>query len=192
MHNGIPLPASVAQPTEKTILWVGSLKGVKDPMTFLDACRNLIKNDREIRVIVAGAGALRPDIERYLQKNSLSGNFALLGEVPYEKIPFAKASIFVNSSIRESSSNSLLEALSFGIPVVATDNPGNRDVLSGLSYHRIVPVSDPSRMAEAIMELLAVDRMTRDRIAEESRRYVEDNYSIGKMVDGYIRMFSGR
>jgi glycosyltransferase involved in cell wall biosynthesis len=191
IHNGIELPASGAQPDEKTILWVGSLKDVKDPMTFLEACREVIRSDAEVKVIMAGEGAMRPGIENYLNENGLTENFTLPGEVTYENIPYSKASVFVNSSIRESSSNSMLEALSFGIPVVATDNPGNMDVLSALEDHRIVPASDPARMAKAIGELLDIDDGTRSRIAVESRKYIEDQYSVSKMVDGYIRIFSG-
>jgi glycosyltransferase involved in cell wall biosynthesis len=65
------------------------------------------------------------------------------------------------------------------------------DVLSALEDHRIVPASDPARMAKAIGELLDIDDGTRSRIAVESRKYIEDQYSVSKMVDGYIRIFSG-
>ncbi len=191
IHNGIQLPASAAQPDDKTILWVGSLKDVKDPMTFLEACREVIRNNGKIRVVMAGEGAMRLDIERFIDANGLKDNFALLGEIPAENIPYEKASVFVNSSIRESSSNSMLEALSFGVPVVATDNAGNKDVLSGLESHKIVPVSDPALMAKAIGEQLDIDDGARNHIAVESRKHIEDQYSVSKMVNGYIRIFSG-
>jgi glycosyltransferase involved in cell wall biosynthesis len=191
IRNGVEVPPEISRPDGKTVLWVGSMKDVKDPMTFLEACNALIANDGEIMVIMAGAGPMRSDIERYICEKGLTGNFTLPGEVPFDEIPYAKASVFVNSSVRESSSNSLLEALSFGIPVVATDNPGNRDILDGLGHHRVVSGSDPALLAGAIRDLIDIDEDARREIAAESRRYIEDRHSVSDMVDGYIRLLSG-
>jgi glycosyltransferase involved in cell wall biosynthesis len=190
IHNGVRLPARGSQPRGKKILWVGSLKDVKDPMAFIEACRDVIRSDGDVKVVIVGDGTLRRDVERYVEENSLTENVTLLGEVPSAKIPYAEAAVFVNSSIRESSSNSLLEALSFGIPVVATDNPGNRNILSDLGHHSIVPIADPARMGDAIRKQLYIDDELRARIAEESRKHIEDDYSVSSMVDDYIRMFS--
>jgi glycosyltransferase EpsD len=95
----------------------------------------------------------------------------------------------VNSSLRESSCNSLLEALSFGMPVVATDNPGNRGVISGLNHHELVPVSDSGKMAEAIYSLLDAGEDVRREIFEQSRNLIREHFSVSKMVDEYIESF---
>jgi glycosyltransferase involved in cell wall biosynthesis len=191
IHNGIALPEKRAHFEGKTILWVGSFKDVKDPMTFVEACCDLIREDKDIEVFMAGDGPSRPEIEGYLHANGLAGNFDLPGELPYSHIPYGKASVFVNSSIRESSSNSLLEALAFGIPVVATDNPGNRAVLEGLEYHHIIPKRDSSALSDAIRELLNIDSETRDIISDVSRQHIEKRYSVRNMVNAYINLLNG-
>ncbi len=189
IHNGIELPAVELSPKGKVVLYVGSIKEVKDPMTFARACRDVIRIDGDVRIVMAGDGNLRPEVERYIDDNGLRHNFTLLGEVPYEEIPYEEASVFVNSSLRESSCNSLLEALSFGVPVVATDNPGNRDMLSELDHHELVPIANSEKMAEAIHSLLGAGQARKEAIFEESRNLIREQYSVSRMVDDYIESF---
>jgi glycosyltransferase involved in cell wall biosynthesis len=190
IHNGVELPEAEPSPKGKMILYVGSIKEVKDPMTFVRACHEVIKIDNEVRVTMVGEGNMRPMIEGYIKSNGLERNFILTGEIPYESIPYRGATVFVNSSIRESSSNSLLEALSFGIPVVATTNSGNSEMLSHLNCHKLVPVSNIDEMAKAIHFLLNTGSDWRLAIFEESREFIHEHYSVSKMVDRYIESFS--
>jgi len=189
IHNGIELPEIDLSPRSKMVLYVGSIKEVKDPMTFVKACHGLIRTEKDARIVMAGDGNMKPLVQRYITENGLTENFQLLGEVPYGEIPYGEASVFVNSSLRESSCNSLLEALSFGIPVVAAANPGNSDVLSRLGHHRLVPVSNSEEMAGAIRDLLSAGPDLRRRIFEESRKLIRDRYSVSRMVDDYIDQF---
>jgi len=189
INNAVPVPDNSAVPEEKNILYVGSLKEVKDPMTFVRACRHVVKSDSAVNAVMAGDGPMRPSIEKYISENKLETNLSLLGEMPLDKIPYTHASVYVNSSLRESSSNSLLEALSFGVPVVAADNPGNRNTLANLHHHRLVPVSDWEAMAAAIQDLLNIDKGMRSKIAEESRNYIREFHSPSKTVDEYLQLF---
>ena len=189
IHNGIELPEIEPAQRGKMVLYVGSIKEVKDPLTFVRACHDVIKIDGDVRVVMAGDGNMKPLIENYIGDNDLARNFTLLGEVPYEKIPYGEASVFVNSSLRESSCNSLLEALSFGIPVVATANPGNCGIISELDHHEHVPVSNSKKMAEAVHSLLDAGQDRRKAIFEQSRNIISERYSVSKMVDDYIESF---
>lgn len=189
IHNGIELPSIELSPKSKLVLYVGSFKEVKDPLTFVRACHYVIKRESDVHVIMAGDGSMKPLVEQYIDSNGLTQSFRLLGEMPYGEIPYDEASVFVNSSLRESSCNSLLEALSFGIPVVATNNPGNIGILSGLEHQKLVPVSNGEEMAEAILYQLGTDLELRKTIFEESRTLIRDHYSVSRMVDDYIESF---
>lgn len=190
IHNGIELPEAQPSREDKMILYVGSIKEVKDPMTFVKACREVIGLDDEVRVVMVGDGNMRPAVEEYIRSNGLEGRFSLTGELPYDRIPYAGASVFVNSSVRESSSNSLLEALSFGIPVVATANSGNSDILARLGCGRLVPISNVGEMANAIRSFLDAGFDRRLAIFESSRQLIREHYSVSRMVDGYIESLS--
>jgi len=188
IHNGIPLPDHKPSFDNRTILYVGSIKEVKDPISFAEACRDVIRRDGSYTAVMAGEGDMKEAVQAFVVKNGLEKNLKLKGEVQFEDIPYGDAAVFVNSSLRESSSNSLLEALSFGIPVAATDNPGNRDILSGLTDHRLTVISDSGELGSAINELLGLSIEQKTRIFEESRAFIRDNYSISKMVDRYIEL----
>jgi glycosyltransferase involved in cell wall biosynthesis len=189
IHNAVPLPESEFSDKRGVILYAGSIKSIKDPMTFVRACEYLIsRKGRKVSVIMAGDGPMREQVEDYIEKNELSEYFRLTGEIPLDELPYPEASVFVNSSVRESSSNSILEALSFGVPVVAADNPGNRDILSHLNCHQLVPVSDFRAMGEAIDRMLCLSEEKRRDLFEESRAFIRENYSVSDIVDQYIRL----
>lgn len=188
IHNGINIPEMEISNNKKTVLYAGSIKEIKDPITFVRACHYVIKKNNSVKVIMAGEGPMRPAVEKYLGENELENNFMLLGEVEYSRIPYREASVFVNSSLRESNSNSVLEALSFGIPVVATDNPGNRDILSKIEHHKLVTPGKSEEMGEAIYQLLNISSQQRRKIFEESREKIKRDYSVDKMVDEYISL----
>lgn len=188
IHNAVPLPDINPSFGKNMILYAGSIKRIKDPLTFIKACQYVINRTGDVRVFMAGEGPMRREVENYIRENDLSDNFTLQGEVPFSEIPYKDASVFVNSSLRESSSNSLLEALSFGIPVVATDNPGNSDIISGLEGHTLVPVSRGEEMGEAIYEKLNLGNEKRRDVFNKSREFISDVYSVPKVVDEYISL----
>jgi len=188
IHNAVELPHTKPSFNRNTILYVGSIKQVKDPLTFLEGCRYVIEREREVSVVMAGEGPMRPDVEEYINEHGLQDNFTLTGEIPFAEIPFKDASVFVNSSLRESNSNSVLEALSFGVPVVATDNPGNRDIVSGLEGHEIVPAGDSIKMGRAIIRALNLSKSERLEIFDKSRKFISDHYDVSRVTEQYINL----
>ncbi|WP_062362002.1 glycosyltransferase family 4 protein [Variovorax paradoxus] len=97
---------------------------------------------------------------------------------------FLEASdLFIFPSLHENLSNALIEALSFGLPVVATDVGGNSEVVQkggGL----LVPPSDPSKLAAAIEQLIT-DFVLRTELSRRGRENVARNYTVQKMVSGW-------
>jgi glycosyltransferase involved in cell wall biosynthesis len=66
-----------------------------------------------------------------------------------------QASVLVSSSVTEGCPNQVLEGLALGIPIVATDCPGDTaEILGHGKWGRLVPVADPARMAKAILATL--------------------------------------
>ena len=66
IHNGIELPEIEPAQRGKMVLYVGSIKEVKDPLTFVRACHDVIKIDGDVRVVMAGDGNMKPLIENYI------------------------------------------------------------------------------------------------------------------------------
>ncbi len=83
----------------------------------------------------------------------------------------AAADLFVLSSLWEGFGAVLVEALALGLPVVSTDCPtGPREILGDGRFGRLVPVGDPTAMAQAMLAALA-DSRPRDLLQSAARRY---------------------
>lgn len=142
------------------ILAVGRLSPEKDHATLIEAMARLPR-DLPARLVIAGDGPMRGALEARIEALGLKGRITLAGQI---SDPFAwqmRAALCVSSSRFEGLGNAIIEALSCGTPVVATDCPfGPREILEGGRYGRLVPVAEPEHMAQAIVEALKapVDR----------------------------------
>ncbi len=139
------------------ILSVGSLTYLKDRATLVRAFA-VVKAQRDVRLAIVGEGyqpAERNKIERLVSDFGLAEHIYLSG---FDSNPYRwmqRAAVLVSSSITEGCPNQLLEALALGIPIVATDCPGDTAVLLGHGqWGRLVPVGDPASMAAAILASL--------------------------------------
>jgi len=146
-----PWFSSAAPPV---ILAVGRLRPQKDFATLIRAF-HILQRRRPCRLLILGEGRERPKLEALVQELELESRVSLPGFVE-NPLPYMKhAALFVLSSAWEGFGNVLVEALSTGVPVVATDCPsGPREILEGGRYGRLVPVGDVAALAAAMQETL--------------------------------------
>jgi glycosyltransferase involved in cell wall biosynthesis len=139
------------------ILSVGSLTHLKDRSTLVRAFA-VVKSRRDARLAILGTtyeSAERAKVERLIADLGLTDCVHLAG---FDSNPYRwmkRAAVLVSSSLTEGCPNQVLEGLALGVPIVATDCPGDTAELLGHGkWGRLVPVSDPARMAEAILAAL--------------------------------------
>ena len=130
---------------------VGRLWRQKGFDVLLDALA-LVRNLLPAKLTILGEGPLELDLKAQSERLGLSGAVQFVGFQP-NPYPYLKhADMFVLSSRYEGLPNVVLEALSLGTPVVATDCPGGvREILQGCSMGCVVPSSNPPLLAEAII-----------------------------------------
>jgi glycosyltransferase involved in cell wall biosynthesis len=121
-----------------------------------------------VRLLIVGDG----EAEYVGELLALAGSLGVAGRVAFlgfQANPFAiiaRCDAYVSASRWEGASNSLLEALAIGLPLIATDAPtGNREILGGGANGTLAPVEDPEGLAEAIARELDLGR---DRAAQRS------------------------
>jgi glycosyltransferase involved in cell wall biosynthesis len=103
----------------------------------------------------------------------------------------AAADLFVLSSHYEGLPNVLIEALTVGTPVVTTDCPsGPREILVDGEGGKLVPVGDPSAMAEAIET--AIDSTTQTQRELERARESLDRFTLDAAVEQYLGLLPDR
>jgi glycosyltransferase involved in cell wall biosynthesis len=145
----------LADPAVPLVLAVGKLKVQKDYPTLLRAFARA-RLQRPLRLLVLGEGELRTRLEKLVCDLDVSADVAFEGFVANPFCYMARASVLVLSSAWEGLSNTLLEALACGCPVISTDCPsGPREILDDGRYGELVPVGDEVALARAILDVIA-------------------------------------
>ena len=161
--NGVDVPAfsDPGRPVEglpagPKILWVNRLDPQKGFEIMLRAFEQLASEVGEVHLLVAGDGR-----DRVLLRSlpgDLRSRVMRLGTVPHEVLPryHAAADVFASPATgQESFGIVLVEAMAAGVPVVATDIPGYREVVRDGVDGLLVPPNDPNALAAAIRRVLS-------------------------------------
>jgi len=102
----------------------------------------------------------------------------------------AETDVFVLPSRSEGISNALLEAMAHGVPSIATDIPGNRDLIEDGRTGLLVPPDDAKALSEALLRL-AGDRSLRETLGRAGRRLVEERFDLRIVAGKYAEMYRG-
>ncbi|MCB1778134.1 MAG: TIGR03088 family PEP-CTERM/XrtA system glycosyltransferase, partial [Candidatus Competibacteraceae bacterium] len=151
-----PLPTGFAPPGTWVIGTVGRLEKVKDQLNLAQAFIQLAERvpdaRQRLRLAIIGEGSLRAKLESMLDEARLRDLVWLPGA--RDDVPGLLRSfdLFVLPSQAEGISNTILEAMACGLPVVATEVGGNAELVVAGETGRLVPASDPKALALAIQE----------------------------------------
>lgn len=85
--------------------------------------------------------------------------------------------------------NSLLEALSIGLPVVANDDGGTREQISHRQTGLLIKRCDPKELADALLKIL-LDRNLARKLGEQGREHILKSFSMDRMVENYQQLFN--
>jgi glycosyltransferase involved in cell wall biosynthesis len=192
VHNGVDLarfhPRRAASADRPTIGMVAQLTAVKGWHDFLAATRWLAAREPRLRALVVGAGPLLDELRRGATTAGLRDVVEFRGQVEDVRPVLAEMDVFLFTSHREGLSMAVLEAMSCGLPVVATEIGGIREqVLEGVNGF-VRDAGDVDGLAAAAWKLLA-DRKLRSDFGHAARTWVERNFSEEQMVEGYARVY---
>lgn len=171
---------------------VGRMEPVKDQLTLVKAFIYLLDIEpdarKRLRLVIIGDGILRKEASKLLQE----ANATHLAWLPGERndIPDIMRSLdlFILPSLGEGISNTILEAMASGLPVVATRVGGNPELLEEGRTGTLVPPGDPVAMAEAIRTYL-IDTNQLIFHGQSGRKRAETRFSMEKMVNGYMEVY---
>lgn len=173
-------------PKGKIILWVGRFVKYKGLGYLIKS----MKYVPEGTLIIIGSGVLEKKLKELTKKENLRKKIQFIGHIDNEELPYFyhKAYVYVLSSITrgENCTNSSLEAMSCGTPVIASDLPGVRDLITDNVGFRVQP-KDSRGIAEKINYLFANETI-RERMSKEGVRKAQ-NYSWGKVNKKYLDLY---
>ena len=141
-----------------------------------------------MRLVLAGEGPLRPEVEGLLQQAGVRELAWFAGERADIPAFLRGLDCFVLPSLAEGISNTILEAMACGLPVVATRVGGNGELVEDGVTGRLVSAADTGAAARAIIAYFNEPAMAR-RHGKAGRQRVEQRYSLECMVDNYHRLY---
>jgi sugar transferase (PEP-CTERM/EpsH1 system associated) len=171
---------------------VGRMEPVKDQITLVKAFLNLVQSNqtarRIMRLIIVGDGSLYREAKQLLLDACAEGLAWLPGE--REDVPelMRAMDLFVLPSLREGISNTILEAMATGLPVVATDTGGNPEIVIPGETGELVPPSNPIAMAGAIASYFTNPHKVADH-GRKAREQVVCRFSMQAMINGYLATY---
>ena len=133
---------------------VGRLISAKDYPVLLRAAALVKDRQCKFQLDIAGDGPERDKIESLIGSLGLADCVTMLGLVTDVDALYRRCDLCVSSSIREGLPVALLEAMAYGIPVVATDVGASAEVVKDGEGGLVVPPADPEALADAIATLL--------------------------------------
>jgi len=160
-----------------TVLYLGRMARIKDPMNALAAFHLLSHRMPEARMIMMGNGRLRASLQDYARVNGLTDRVDIRAGSTDVRPVLRKAWLIVVPSVSEGLPNVILEAMACGAPVVATAVGGNPEAVREGVTGLLVPAKDPLAMADAMYTILS-DGAMREFMGTSARRIALQDYSI--------------
>jgi sugar transferase (PEP-CTERM/EpsH1 system associated) len=168
---------------------VGNLLPVKDHITLLKAAEVLSRQTARWRLIIAGEGPERAKLEEFIgQHPDWKQHVRLPGTSDGVPELLNAFDVYVLSSVAEGISNSLLEAMSCGLAVIATETGGNPEVVVDGESGVLFPVADFERLASEL-DALRTNVGRRQQLGRQAIRRVRDEFSIEAMVRKYGEVY---
>jgi glycosyltransferase involved in cell wall biosynthesis len=176
--NGLPIVLAVGQLAER--------KGFANLVAACDVVRN---HGHHFVCRIIGDGPQRANLEELIAALSVGDTVTLEGALPHEAVVdhYRQASMVVLPCVRTADGdvdgipNVLVEAMAFGIPVVSSDLPALRELITNGVDGLLVPEGDVGRLADAIQRLLDEPQL-RDRLGAEARRTAVERFDVAKNV----------
>lgn len=172
-----------------TWLAVGRFEEAKDYPNMLRAFARVLQERGDTVLLIAGHGSLKEEAVQLANQLGLREKVYFLGvrkDVP-ELMNAADA--YVMSSAWEGMPMVLLEAAATGLPIVATDVGGNREVVLDEQSGFLVPPKNPEALARAMLRLMDLPPVKRQRMGEHGRKYIEKNYSLEQIVERWEALY---
>lgn len=202
IHNGVdpgPRPTDADRRAARAALGivgdtfvvgtVGRLDPVKHLGDLIDAFARLRLKVADSFLLVIGDGEQRRHLETRAQQLGVAQAVHFLGDRSDVRRLLPAFDVFVNSSISEGVSLTILEAMATGLPVVATAVGGTPEVVTDRITGILVPARDPAALTSALVGLKASPER-RQALGGAARRTVETRFTIDGMVERYAQIYS--
>jgi glycosyltransferase involved in cell wall biosynthesis len=200
--NGVEVPILLKPIYNQVrqIITITRLSQEKGLDILLKAWTEVIREEKSLKLLIVGSGYLEPELKTLSRSLGIAESVDFVGSVQNPPNFLKESDLFVLSSRSEGMSNALLEAMSYGIPCIATRVGGNSELLGGgdeeipLESYGIgengllVNPDDVKGLSKAILYFIR-DERAREEMGRRARNFIQENYSIDLVGEIYLSLY---
>ena len=171
---------------EKAILFIGRLVDYKKPILACQILQEILKRGIKAKLFIIGKGVLENELGDYIKKNRLNNNVKWLKRVPYEEIYkyMVACDVCINLSPKEIFGMTVLEALYYGMPVVANHAPGPDVIIeNGISGY----LCDYEDNVENWVNLIEKAIDNREAISKNAHKRIEEHFMWDSIAGEFLK-----
>lgn len=179
-------PAARRASRERTLMYVGRLSAEKNLGVLIEAAGKLAGRF-DLRLVLIGQGPCLAELQASAARRGVRVEF--LPVVDHRRLPevLAQADVFILPSLTEGHPKVLLEAMSCGVPCVASNVDGNRAILEDGETGLLFEPRDSAGLADRLENVLAGDDLAR-RLSERARARIVERYDLAALVAREIEL----
>ena len=175
--------------SERIVLFVGRLQAQKNPLGLLEAWDQIDSRTRQGALLcIVGDGSLAAAVSARARQPSLARSVHIAGAQTNVALWYRAAEIMVIPSLTEGLSNTMIEAMACGLPVVSTKVSGSSILLGPPPAGRLVSVGSSDELAGAMAELLN-DESARALLGGNARRAFESNFDLRAVASRVVVLY---
>ncbi len=177
---------------KKVIGYVGRLRWEKGVHILLDAFADVLREAPDVVLLIVGDGPDRGILEKQAVNLGINEQIIWLGQKRQEEVYriYSLMNFMVIPSLFEGFGLTAAEAMAAGVPVIASNIDGLREVLDNGLYGTLVPVDDSSVLTKGIRKMLKEDRKRLDDLAVRGAGRIKNSFSTENYSDTVLKSYS--
>lgn len=176
------------------VMFAGNVGEAQDMDSILAAAK-ILKDNKNIKLIIVGDGRKLPYVEEYIQKNDLQETVQCVGRFPVEAMAtfFSKADVMLVSLKDDPIFNLTVPAkvqayMSASKPILAMLNGEGAEIVEEAKCGFAVPAGNAEKLAEAILKFSEISKENLAEIGRNSRNYFDANFRMSACIDNLERI----
>ncbi len=174
-----------------TLITVGSLIDRKAVDLVIKAASIIVKTYPDMKLLIVGSGPEQENLKIMIEKLDLSTNVTLVGQIDKELVKgyYAKSDYYVSMSKAETWGQVYMEAMASGLPAIASENSGSREIIGKFKKEFLIPQNDYKALASKVLEVH--DSQDSANLSDDSRQYIYKNYDwANTVIPQYLEIYN--
>jgi glycosyltransferase involved in cell wall biosynthesis len=177
-----------AESDSKLIGMIARLQPVKGHKFFIEAAARVITREPKAIFVIVGDGPLKSEIEEQAARLCIKERLRMLGDRTDVSRIVASLDLLVLASLHEGLPNAVMEAMSAGVPVVATSVGGTKELITEGETGYLIPPADAQALADR-MTFALLNEADRMRLAASARQFISAEFGMRRMVESVEKLY---